>query len=169
MHKKTLLAVLALALAGTALAQTADQPRFYKLDFVVKEVEGGKTVNSRTFSSMLGVQLPGRETPAATIRAGGRVPVATSGSNNASFSYFDLGVNIDARDLRESQADVSVYLSVDISTIGQETAGAQPVVRQNRWAGLVLVPVKKATVVFASDDITSKRQLQLEMTATPVR
>jgi len=76
MHKKTLLAVLALALAGTALAQTADQPRFYKLDFVVKEVEGGKTVNSRTFSSMLGVQLPGRETPAATIRAGGRVPPA---------------------------------------------------------------------------------------------
>ena len=169
MHRKNLLAVLALALAGTAFAQTADQPRFYKLDFVVKEVEGGKPVNSRTFSSMLGVQIPGRETPAATIRAGGRVPVATSPSNPASFSYFDLGVNIDARDLRESQADVSVYLSVDISTIGQETAGAQPVVRQNKWAGSVLVPAKKATVVFASDDITSKRQLQLEMTATPVR
>jgi hypothetical protein len=167
MHRKTLLAVLALALAATAFGQTADQ-RFYKLDFVVKEVEGGKAVNSRTFSSMLGVQLPGRETPGATIRAGGRVPVSPA-SNPASFSYFDLGVNIDARDLRESQADVSVYLSVDISTIGQETAGAQPVVRQNKWAGTVLVPVKKATVVFASDDVTSKRQLQLEMTATPVK
>jgi hypothetical protein len=101
----------------------------------------------------------------ATIRAGGRVPV-TSGSGT---NFFDLGVNIDARDLRESPTDISVQLSIDISTIAQENASAQPVVRQNRWSGLVLVAPKKPTVVFASDDITSKRQFQLEMTATPVK
>src|SRR5262245_14058543 len=151
-----------LVLAGTALAQT-EVPRFYKLDFVVKEVEGGKPVNSRTFSTMLPMQPGNRE--AATIRAGGRVPVTTGGGT----SFFDLGVNIDARDLRESQTDVAVALSIDISTMAQENAGAQPVVRQNRWSGTVLVPAKKPTVVFASDDITSKRQFQLEMTATPIK
>ena len=101
----------------------------------------------------------------ATIRAGGRVPVTSSGGT----SFFDLGVNIDANDLRESPADISVQLSIDVSTIAQENAGAQPVVRQNKWSGVVLVPTKKATVVFASDDITSKRQFQLEMTATPIK
>lgn len=154
-----------LALAGTALAQLPPEPvRFYKLDFVVKEVEGGKTVNSRTFSTMLAA-TQGSNRGQATIRAGGKVPVSTGGGT----SFYDLGVNIDASDLRESQTDVYVLLQVDISTIVQESVGAQPVVRQNRWAGTVLAPVKKPTVVFASDDVSSKRQLQLEITATPVK
>jgi hypothetical protein len=153
-----------IVLAGTAFAQTADSQRFYKLDFVVKEVEGGKPVNSRAFSTMLAASQ-GSNREQSTIRAGGRVPVAAAGST----SFFDLGVNIDARDLRESQTDVAVNLSVDITTIAQENASSQPIVRQNRWSGTVLAPVKKATLVFASDDITSKRQLQLEMTATPVK
>jgi len=153
-----------LMLAGAAFAQSADQPRFYKLDFQVKEVEGGKPVNTRAFSTMLAA-TQGSNREQATIRAGGRVPV-TSGSGT---SFFDLGVNIDARDLRESPADLSVQLSIDISTIAQENANAQPVVRQNKWSGVVLVAPKKPTVVFASDDITSKRQFQLEMTATPVK
>ena len=63
------------ALAGAALAQSVDQPRFYKLDFQVKEVEGGKPVNSRAFSTMLRVSQ-GADRGQATIRAGGRVPVS---------------------------------------------------------------------------------------------
>jgi hypothetical protein len=155
-----------LVLAGAALAQAQEGARlFYKLDFVVKEVEGGKTVNSRTFSTMLAA-TQGQNAQQATIRAGGRVAVPTGAT---SFNNYDLGVNIDARDLRESQSDVSLGLTVDITTIAQEKPEVQPVLRQNRWAGTVLVPVKKSTVVFASDDITSKRQLQLEMIATPVK
>jgi hypothetical protein len=114
---------------------------------------------------MLPVQVPGRDTPSATIRAGGRVPVTTGNST----SYYDLGVSIDARELREVQSDLSLSVTVDISTISQDGAGSIPVTRQNKWGGTVFVPVKKATVVFASDDISSKRQLQLELTATPVK
>jgi hypothetical protein len=162
--KMWLLPLLGIAFAGSALAQT-DLVKFYKLDFVVKEVEGGKAVNSRSFATMLAVQAPGREPSTATIRAGGRVPV-TTGNNT---SYFDLGVNIDSRELREAQGDVSIFITADVSTIAQESPGAVPVTRQNKWAGTVLLPAKKATVVFASDDISSKRQLQLELTATPAR
>jgi hypothetical protein len=32
----------------------------------------------------------------------------------------------------------------------------------------VIVPLKKPTVVFSSDDVASKRQMQLELTATPI-
>lgn len=162
---KWVLSLLAFAFAGTVLAQTADSARFYKLEFVVKEVEGGKTSNSRYFSTMLAVQIPGRDTPSATIRAGGRVPVTTG--NNTSF--FDLGVSIDTRELREAQSDISLFITADVSTIAQESPGTVPITRQNKWAGTVILPVKKATVVFASDDVSSKRQLQLELTATPIK
>ncbi|MBZ5584785.1 MAG: hypothetical protein LAQ30_21755 [Acidobacteriia bacterium] len=163
--KQRLLPLLGLALAGTALAQTVEPARFYKLEFVVKEVEGGKTVNARSFVTMLAAQMPGRDASSATIRAGGRVPVS-AGSGN---SFLDVGVNIDARELREVQGDLSLYISADISTIGQDNLGTVPGTRQNRWVGTVFLPVKKPTVVFASDDISSKRQIQLEVTATPVR
>lgn len=162
--KTWLLPTLLLAFAGAALAQT-EPARFYKLDYVVKEVEGGKTVNSRAFSTMLAPQTPGRDTPSASIRAGGRVPVTSSGGTQ----FFDLGVNIDSRDLRDLQGDLSVSINADISTIGQENSASIPVVRQNRWSGAVMVTPKKPTVVFASDDITSKRQLQLELTVTPIK
>jgi hypothetical protein len=164
MTKNWLMPILGLVLAGAALAQT-EAPKFYKLDYVVKEVEGGKVVNSRTYSTMLAVQAPGRDTSPASIRAGGRVPVtSTSGTQ-----FFELGVNIDTRELRESQTDLSLYISADVTTIAQDSSGSIPVTRQNKWSGTVLVPAKKPTVVFASDDMTSKRQLQLELTATPTK
>src|SRR5262249_2999327 len=154
-------------LAAPALAQSTEPAKFYKLDFVVKEVEGGKVVNSRMFSTMLAATVTGRDPAAASIRAGGRVPVAQGGAGQ--FSFHDVGVNIDSRDLKEMQGDVSVSIQADISLITQEAAGPAPFTRQNRGAGTVLATIKKPTVVFASDDITSKRQLQLELTATPVK
>jgi hypothetical protein len=166
-EKKWLLPLLGFALAGTALAQS-EPARFYKLDFVVKEVEGGKAVNSRTFSTMLAVAVPGRDNPATSIRTGGRVP-APQGPASTQFSYFDVGVNLDARDLKEAQGDVSLMIQAEINWATQEPAAPSPVTRQNRWSGMVLATVKKPTIVFASDDMISKRQLQLELTATPVK
>lgn len=163
---KWLLPALGLLLAGAAVAQTAEGVKFYKLDFAVKEVEGGKVVNSRTFSTMLSLHVPGSSSPQSSIRSGGRVPVTTGNGT----SFFDLGVNLDVRELRESaQGDVSVFITADISTIAQETPSAIPVVRQNKWTGAVLIPLKKPTVVFTSDDLSSKRQVQLELTATPMK
>jgi len=167
MFKQTrfLLPVVMLTLAGAAAAQSADPARFYKLDFVVKELDGGKPVNSRMFSAMLGLQTPGRDNSPAVIRAGGRVPVP----NGTGFNFIDLGVNIDVRDLRDVQGDLSMYVSADISSMLQDNPGAQPIIRQNKWSGIVLVTPKKPTILFASDDLSSKHQLQLEVVATPVK
>jgi hypothetical protein len=165
--KMCLIALAGFALAGTAVAQASDAGKFYKLDFVVREVEAGKTVNARSYATMLAIQTPGaKEVGPATIRAGGRVPVPSGNGTQ----FYDLGVNIDARDLRESQTDVALYITTDINTIAQDGGPqALPVTRSNRWAGTVLLPVKKPTVVFASDDVASKRQIQLEVTAIPVK
>ena len=55
------------------------------------------------------------------------------------------------------------------SLVAQDSPGTVPVTRQNKWAGTVFLPAKKPMVVFASDDMSSKRQLQLELTATPIK
>jgi hypothetical protein len=68
---------------------------------------------------------------------------------------------------------MSLVLVADISSVVQEPASPSapmrpPVVRQNKWNSGVIVPLKKPTVVFSSDDLTTKRQMQVELTATPI-
>ena len=163
---KWLLPVCAFALAGVAAAQTVDSARFYKLEFVFKEIESGKAVSSRSFSTMLPLQTPGRDTAAASVRANGKIPVSSGNNTN----FIDLNVNINARDLREAQGDVSVSLDIDVSNLAQDASAAgAPGYRNNRWQGVVIVPARKPTMVFSSDDVYSKRQYQLELTATPIK
>ncbi len=160
--KKWLLPLLGLAFAGAALAQTAEPAKFYKLDFAVKELEGGKVVNSRSYSTMISPQAGDR----STIRTGSRVPVTGS---DGKVTYIDLGVNIDCSNLKEVQSDLTVFVTADISSALDPSTAPTPVIRQNRWSSNVSVPLKKPTVIFSSDDVSSKRQLQLELTATPVK
>lgn len=162
------LLIVSLAAAMPLLAQATG---FYKLDFVIKEVEAGKVVNSRNFSSMIAVGSYG------SIRTGGRTPVTTgtaSGTNplvNTQYSFFDTGVNIDFKDLREMTDRLALQVSVDVTSIPptSETPNLPPTTRQNRWSSFVVVPLGKPTMVHASDDLASKRQLQVELTATAVK
>jgi hypothetical protein len=39
-------------------------------------------------------------------------------------------------------------------------------IRQTKWSSNVIVPIGKPTVIFSSDDATTKGQMQLELTAT---
>jgi hypothetical protein len=163
------LGVLGFAMAaGSCLGQSLEPTKFYKLEFVVKEVEGGKVVNSRAYFMTVPVEAPGQNNVAGSIRTGSRVPVPTS-SGGGGFNYIDVGVNIDCRSVRELQWDVSMYISADISSHSVEPNLPAPLIRQNKWSSTVLVPIKKPTTVYASDDSTSKRQVQLELTATPLR
>ena len=164
--KLPILALMGLLYAGAAVAQTADAVRFYKLDFAVKELEAGKPVNTRTFSAMLSLPEPGKNNPVTSIRTGGRIPMTSSNGTQ----FLDLGVNLDIRELREvGQGEVSFYVSADISSAAQDNPSATPVIRQNKWTAVVLTAIRKPTVVFSSDDLSSKRQMQLEVTATPMK
>ncbi len=145
-------------LAGSCLAQTPEPSKFYKLDFVVKEVEANKVLNSRAYSMTVSTE---KTSPPDSIRAGSKVP-SGNGSN-----YIEVGVNIDCRAIREVDNELTMLLTVEVSSVPPESSN--PVIRQNKWSSSVSVMVKKPTVVFSSDDLTSKHQLQLELTATPIK
>jgi hypothetical protein len=158
--RNLLLATLVLA-GGTCFAQPPEQGwKFYKLDFAVKEVEGTKVLNSRTFSTIVHVDTQGVRAAGGSIRTGSKVP---AGSN-----YIDVGVNIDTQMVKEVQGDVALSVSAEISGTPEGGNPDRPVIRQNKWSSYVVVPVKKPTVIFSSDDATTKHTVQLELTATPI-
>jgi hypothetical protein len=158
--------------AGPSLAQTErESPNgFYHLDFVTKELDDNKLINTRTYSMTVSDKAAGN------IRTGSRVPVATnsggSGGGNTQFTYIDLGVNIDCRDLRELSGQLTLSVSADISAATTESGSVSnpnPVIRQYKWNSAVIVPLRKATQIYSSDDLGSKRKFQLELTATPIK
>ena len=150
---------------------------FYHLEFVVQELGAdGKPTNSRSYTTV-STDQNGHGT---SIRANSRIAVPTasiSGGNesqalvNTQFQYINVGVNIDARNLREIGRQLSLELVADVSSMaGPNDANLhQPVIRQNKWEASVLIPVGKATVVFTSDSLDSKGSMQVTMTATPLQ
>lgn len=153
-----------LAAMGMGLAQSdkpAETSGYYRLDFVVKELDGGKTVNSRAYSTTISAERGGR----TAIRTGSRVPMP---GKEGSINYMEVGISIDCGPSKLLGSDFAVNITADISSLA-EPSSTPPVIRNNRWSGDVIVPLRKATVVFASDDVTSKRQMQLELTATPIK
>jgi len=154
-------------LTGACFAQEAVPQKFYKLDFVVKEVEGARVLNARAYS-ITGSSTTDRSYT-WSIRTGTRVPFQVGGSPSGQINYLDVGVSIDCHTIKELPNGLSLTVSADISSIPQEsTQSAVPVVRQNRWVSNVVVPLRKPLVIFSSDDLTTKHQMQLELTATPI-
>ncbi len=156
--------ILAIALmAGTGFAESAEPPKFYKLDFVVKEVEGGKVLNSRAYSMLASTEGN------SSLRTGSKVP-APAPSGGPPPNFIDVGTNIDCRAIKElQQHDLALFVTADISsTVHDPAMPDYPVIRQNKWSSNVIVPLRKPTLIFSSDDATTKRQLQLELTATPI-
>ncbi len=143
----------------------ADPARFFKLDFAVKELDAGKVITSHAYS----VRAATGQSGVALIRTGSKVPSMVSPSGQ--FTYLEVGINFDIRHFKETDGDVSLELVADISSIAEDlTALAKnPIIRQNKWNSVVSAKVGKPTLIFTSDDVSSKRQMTVEMTATPVR
>lgn len=141
---------------------------YYRLVFNVREVEDQKVINSREYTATQS-SGPGKR---ARIRSNSKVPYATS--DNA-YQFFDLGVNIDCLDLQETNGAVSISVQIEISNAVAAAPGAPPVtakipvIRQFIWGGDVVLPLRKPTIIYSSDDPSSKRQMQIELTVTPVK
>ena len=155
--------------AGTSPAPVKAPPfRFYHLDFIVKEVDEGRVINSRTYSTTVSAEQSGRP----SIRAGSKVPVALEG--NGGFSYIDVGINFDCKYLGETANSLMLDVTAEVSSIATPLTGeplpahSPNVIRQNRWTSPVVVQLRKPATIFSSDDLTSKRKIQIELTATPV-
>jgi len=165
----TLALLAAPCFSQTEPARPAEEPtKYFRLDFVVKELEGGKVVNARDYSTSASTRVPDG---GCSIRTGEKIPTQTG---KEAFTYLDVGVNIDCNSLRVVGDQLALYVSADISGLvsdapnGPGVISSQPVIRQNRWHATVLIPLRKPTTLFSSDGTTTKRQTQLELTATPI-
>ena len=166
-------AILAVCLAASAFGQEA--AKFYRLDFAIKELDETKVVSTKKYSTFISTD---DRTKGASIRVGTKVPYSTGSSSggtspvtNTQYNYADVGVNIDCQKISEANGHLVVQISAEITSIpaSEGPITTQPIIRQNRWFSVSVIEPAKPTTLFSSDDLNSKRKLQLELTATPVR
>jgi hypothetical protein len=136
----------------------------YRLEFVVRELEGGKTINSRAYTMSVEDGDVGR------IRVGNKIPFSSAKDQ---FQYFDVGINIDCR-LR----DLGSYIllentQIEISSIVKdEPAGGgtpNPIMRQARASVAAAITPGKPAVITSMDDVSSNRRYEVEVTATKLK
>ena len=155
--------LIGLCAALPVLAQ--DPSKFYRLDFVLREFDDNKLVSTKSYSAI----ASGDEKNKVSIRTGNKVPYqGMAGATN----YTDVGVNIDVYRVQDWNGQLSVSISADVTTIPSPSDSQNamlPHIRQNRWQSTVVLPGGKPALLFSSDDLNSKRKLQLELTATPIR
>jgi hypothetical protein len=162
--KKRATVLVGLILLGCAAASAAEaEASFFRLDFVVKEVDEGRVVNARNYSAVISTSRLGAFPQ--SVRTGSKVPVNASGSP---YTYIDVGVNFDCNRVVLNGNQLAFDLTADLSSFAEGSKDGAPVIRQNRWQSMVTIPLRKPTMVFSSDDLTSKRKTQVELTATPV-
>jgi general secretion pathway protein D len=136
--------------------------------------------NTRNYDETVATAGGGQPVGDQQIKTGSRVPIATgsyatngnpANLANTQFQYIDLGVNLDVHDASERGEKLGFRLKVEISSVARQTeigGVGEPVIRQNVWDSVVLVPVGKPAVVFSSDDLDDKGKLQVEVTAVKV-
>ncbi|WP_263417188.1 type II and III secretion system protein [Terriglobus albidus] len=146
------------------------------LKFVVKELEGGKVINSREYSTYL-AGGPKETAGTSSIRTGSKVPIPfsyeTAKPATTQITYIDVGVNIDIRGDRVEDGKLYCFIKAEFTSIDSsanaENSVFPRVVRQNSWSSPIFAPLGKPITLFSSDDVASKRTMQLELTATEVK
>jgi hypothetical protein len=134
----------------------------YRLDFSVNEMEDSKKINSRQYSMNL---ISG---DGGLVKVGTRVAVE---AKQGEFQYLDVGTSINAR-AQERDNNLLLNFWCDISNFalpGQENSNTHPALRQLQINGNTIIPLGKSMVVGSVEDPNSKRQFQLEVTATKLR
>jgi hypothetical protein len=147
-----------------AVAAQEQDDRTFLVSFVARELdENGKVVNSRRYDTMTGV---GPNARAGSIRTGAKLPIRSGNE----ISYVDVGVSFDVTRTRIVDGKrFAMLVTADVSSLDPATREAtQPTIRQNRWTGEVQVPIGEHKVIFSSDDLASRRTMQIEVTVTRV-
>ena len=151
--------------ADSAAAKPKPEPAptaAYRLDFSVHELEEGKKINTRQYSLNLNVG------DANEVKIGTRVPVEFK---QGEFQYLDVGTKIWCR-LGEQGDHLLLTVHSEISNFAtpeQQGRVTQPIVRQLAINASTLAMPGKPLVMGSVDDPNSKRQFQLEVTATKLK
>ena len=138
----------------------------YKLEFVLRELQDGKVINTRNY--MMIVQDRYRN---AELKIGSRVPI----NGEKDFQYIDVGTNISCNHAEEQGPLLELECSVEISNFALSdqkiTSGitSAPVLNQVRANIPAMVEEGKQTVIGIIDDPNSTRRYEIAVTATKLR
>jgi 3D (Asp-Asp-Asp) domain-containing protein len=135
----------------------------YRLDFTINEIEDGKKINARQYTMNLNAG------DANSIKIGTRVPVE---AKQGEFQYIDVGTSIWSR-VKERDNGLAIEVRAEISNFAipdqANRNNSMPLLRQMQInASTVAIP-GRPMVIGSVDDPNSKRQFQLEVTATKLK
>lgn len=132
----------------------------YHLDFAVIELEDGKKINTRQYSTYLNTN------DSSEIKIGTRIPVE---EKEGQIQYLDVGTDISAR-ITENRGQSELTVRAELSSFAlpeqADKQNAHPVLRQLRIGGVTMLPLGKPIIIGSVDDPTSKREFQLQVTVT---
>lgn len=153
----------------------------YRLDFSLNEMQAGKKINTRQYSMQLSTDTDGRFGGGGgkQIKIGTQVPYekwheAAEGETNkghVEMSYIDVGTRIRAL-IKENGNGLELSVDCDITSLAdpeQTKSSSRPMLRQMNIEGSTVTEVGKPVVIGSVDDPDSKRQFQLEVTATKLK
>jgi hypothetical protein len=156
-----------LGVQGPPPDELASQPEiFYRLDFVIREMDGEKPVDTRNYS--LWVQSGVSE----NMTAGSEVPYpagsfSTTGSaTTKNIQYRSIGVSIDCM-VKEGKDSPQLDLKLNISdALPPEKDSDTPAFRNITLDSKALLTLGKPTTVSVVEDPGSRHRYQVEVTAT---
>jgi hypothetical protein len=187
--------ILALTLVSSLAAQqpakdTADQPtkdqsakkdilagregmteNFFKLAFVLYEVEDGKRTNQRDY-----MMIGRTDNQPSSIRVATKVPITTQEKgNDKQYTYTDVGLRINCSMKEQVDRRLQFHCDIEISSfirpeqIANATGNAGPAapfLRATRIDSWALLTPGKPALLTTVDDINSTKRMQIEVTAT---
>jgi hypothetical protein len=183
--KLTLILALTTSLFGQQPAKgTADQPatpkafaenrdpaptlNFFKLAFVIYELEDGKRTNQRDY-----MMIGKTNNQPSSVRIGTRVPIYTEEGKKV--TYVDAGLTLRCNLMEQADRRLQADCDIEISSFirpeqlaGSGNDGSAPVQRTTRTSSWALLTLGKSTVLATVDDINSTKRMQVELTATRV-
>jgi type II secretory pathway component GspD/PulD (secretin) len=156
-----------LALAQKIIADLDRPKKNYRLIYSVTEMDGGKQIGAQDYAMII---TSGQTT---SLKLGNKVPVATgsTGTNQTSFTYIDIGMNFDAT-LTEMGNNAMLKSSVEQSSVApqqSDIAGVkEPIMRQASLRGESLLAPGKPLMLGSLDIPGSTSHLQIEVLMAPL-
>lgn len=183
----TALALILSPVVKTAQAQDTSSPKppeqrkplpAYHLDFALDELEDGKKINARQYSTDA---IAERRTDPSYIRdlsrekrimIGSKVPVETE---QGKFAYINVGTSISYH-LLEDETGLTLDAKAEVTSVvpnsgidRQNPNAGNHVLRQLSIQSATEITLGKATILGTVDDPDSKRQFRLEVTVTKLK
>ena len=146
-------------------AKAPDEVGFYKLDFVVRELEDGKTVNTRNYTLMA------RAGEWQQLRVGTRVPIY---AQEKKLEYMDVGLSVDCRILGAedsaaliTKAEITNFAAGEGEKVG--ASGGAPLIRHVQMNTSAPLSLEKSVLLSGVDELSSKHRFQLEVTVSKAK